>query len=307
MIWRLIAILATILTYLSCSAGVCLAQTSVVSGTIEFGDLPPGVEQRPTLGASNEETATFLSSQPSLTLGPGAQLRVALPTRKGVKRVISLNKLELSRGSQIIVEGNVEIYALEIASDGGEVVARDAKSLWTAAPDGTDGQPGISGGTILIYGSLASNDILHVNLKGQDGQPGGKGTRGPRGAEGTRGANAADHLFDCAHSGGNGGRGESGVRGGPGGAGGAGGNGGQLVLSGPIASQRVQVDFSALGGAGGVGGAGGEGGAGGPGGQGGHGSVHCGGGRAGPDGPSGQSGPDGADGPDGAPGGISAA
>jgi hypothetical protein len=283
--------------------GADSTSTAVYKKDLTIADLPRGVEQRVPPGASKEEFHNLLGRQPKIVID-GATLSITAPPQ-GSSRTLTLSRLELLHGAKIVTNGvNLEIDAELFVSDGGEIVSFYPNTNPTSVPQGANGASGFSAGTLVLDGTMNGNDILRISLIGQDGQAGGHGMTGSTGVSGTRGDNGADHLFDCAHGGGNGGNGAQGGKGGQGGAGGAGGNGGRLILRDGIASQRVQVDFSAEGGKGGKGGPPGNGGPGGPGGPGGSGTTYCRGGQPGSSGPVGPAGEFGPDGPFGQRGGT---
>jgi hypothetical protein len=283
------------------------AKASVFDKDLTFESLPPGIDMRILPGTSKAEVRAMLLRQPSIIID-GATLTIT-PPKVGSSRSIAVNSLELRRGAKIVTNGiNLEINALQISSDDGQIVSFDesTRHVPDAAAPGNSGRSGLGAGTLVLNAALRGKDVLIVSLPGQDGQGGGTGLTGPGGAAGPRGDDAADHAFDCGHGGGNGGAGSPGGKGGTGGNGGGGGNGGRLILRGGLASQRAQVDFSAPGAKGGGVGGQGSGGPGGPGGEGGSGSKFCGGGHAGPRGADGPKGDFGNPGSDGQAGSISA-
>jgi hypothetical protein len=273
-----------------------------LKGHVTISDLPSGVEQRPAPGLTRAQIVEELSKKPIVVLD-NAVLELTPPSA-GSSRSLMLNRLELLHGSRIVTNGiNLEIDAQSIVSDGGGIIAFVEQRREPAA-SGNNGAPGLNAGTIVLDTELNHNDLLNIELKGQNGQQGGVGLVGPIGAQGPRGEDGADHLFDCAHGAGNGGNGAKGGVGGTGGVGGPGGSGGKLILRGPITSQRSQIEFTTPGGRGGLGGDGGPGGPGGPPGGGGSGTTYCRGGHPGNPGQLGDKGQPGALGADGVPGAI---
>jgi hypothetical protein len=273
---------------------------------ISIDQLPGELQKTPYPGSSAEDISRIIMRQPNLVL-EGTTLKITAPP-SGSARTLMVKRLELKGNSKIVIETvNLEIFAQTIVSEGGEIISfTDDKTAQTRAPDGSDGLPGRPAGTLALHGELRGSDRLAVRLVGQAGQPGGHGLTGPEGVPGVNGGNSSELFGDCSLNSGNGGNGAPGGPGGQGGRGGAGGSGGHLILGGPIALQRFQIDFEASGGRGGVGGVGGHGGPGGPGGRGGKASALCSPGSPGRDGPAGPQGPNGEPGPDGEPGQISA-
>jgi len=305
--WAAIILTVFLLGFVISIAGISPAQNNevVFKKDVRFSDLPPGIEKRAVPDATPEQIREMLTAQPSIVID-GATLYVTAQSA-GVGRSLAVRNLELRNGGRIVTNGiNLEVSALLVSSDKGEILSfnPEIQHVSGAASDGTSGQSGLSGGTVVLSGALKDNEILTVYLPGQDGQAGGRGLVGPDGAPGARGSNAVDSAFSCAHGGGDGGSGAAGGPGGTGGAGGAGGSGGNVILRRALASQRSQMRISAPGGKGGAGGLPGPGGRGGPGGVGGSGSAFCGGGRAGPVGAGGREGAPGAKGPNGKNGSI---
>lgn len=264
-----------------------------------FDDLPEAARRRLPSSLGNDEYVNALRNAPALMIDGTT---ISLMRNRGAQTyTITASRIEFAHGGRIVTNGlDLVVQSLEIASDGGEIVSfGQGRTNATSAPPGQAGMPGSGGGTVILDSSLSRNDILRVNLGGEDGQAGGPGLAGATGAKGPRGDNGSDHLFDCSHGGGNGGQGSPGGRGGNGGNGGQGGNGGRLILKGKLAAQRAQIEFSAPGGHGGDGGGAGAPGLGGPGGDGGNGSTYCRGGGPGPNGPPGQPGQAGHNGADG--------
>jgi hypothetical protein len=264
-----------------------------------LADFPAEVLQRAPADLNEIQYLEWLKTRPALVLD-GTTVRLGRPGA-AVSLSIRVSRLEFRNSAQIVTYGSdLQISAVTIISENGSIKAFDAAVA--AAPqvkNGVPGQTGLSGGRVVLVGSLSSGSRLTVNLDGQDGGQGGQGRTGQPGGSGSPGDNAADHLLDCAHGGGTGGRGLQGQRGEQGAAGGNGGDGGTLQLNGKIALQIEQINVSYLPGAPGAGGLGGAGGPGGPGGPGGRGSTYCGGGQPGPNG---QAGDFGEHGPPGAPG-----
>jgi hypothetical protein len=277
----------------------------VLRGSLSLSDLPQGVQKRISPQMTREQIANMLRQQPSVTL-QGATLTLQPPADER-SIALAFDRVVLQDGSKVVTNGvNLELVAAQLSSDEGEITAFSAESIVpNPAPQRQDGVAGLNAGTVVLDTTLGPNKLF-VRLNGMPGQPGGPGAPGPTGAPGTRGGDAADHLLDCAHGGGDGGPGAKGGTGGSGGKGGPGGSGGKLILEGPVASQRLLIDFVARGGQGGAGGSGGDGGQGGPGGDGGSGSTYCRGGRAGPTGPLGDPGPLGGPGQPGHDGSITA-
>jgi hypothetical protein len=263
---------------------------------LTLADLPTMSFQAPPVGVA---VGQWQKSQPAivldgstLTIGqPGASLQVTL----------RLSALVLKNGARIVTNGSqLEIDALTFSSSGGQIVSFESHDPESApAGPGLVGRSGNNGGRVLLDGEISGNDVLQIDLFGQNGQSGGAGRPGAAGPAGAAGNNAADHLFDCAHGGGRGYPGGTGQDGETGARGGRGGDGGMLTLKGRIAAQIGQINFSANEGTGGDGGPGGAGGLGGAGGSGGHGSTFCGGGPAGPAGASGRFGSHGPNGENG--------
>ncbi len=269
-----------------------------------FDDLPETARRRLPSSLGNDEYVNALRNAPTLTIDGTT---ISLIRNRGFQTyTITASRIEFAHGGRIETNGlDLVVQALEIASDGGEIISfSQGGANSTSAPPGQAGMPGSGGGTVILDSSLNKNDILRVVLAGEDGQAGGSGLPGAPGAKGTRGDNGSDHLFDCSRGGGNGGQGSPGGPGGNGGNGGQGGNGGRLILKGRLAAQRAQIEFSAPGGHGGNGGGPGAFGQGGPGGDGGNGSTYCRGGGPGPNGPPGQPGQAGHSGAEGLAGQI---
>jgi hypothetical protein len=279
----------------------------VYTRDLTIDDLPEGLEKRFTPSTQREELEKSLASQPTLVLD-GATLNIT-PPKEGshLSRSIAVKSIEFLHQGKIVTNGwSVEIYALSIRSDGGEIVSfAPNKAKLFPADVGSNGRSGLDGGAVILFSKLRDNDTLKVTLAGEAGQQGGGGSPGSPGAPGTKGEDASWGLFGCNHGGGGGGPGSQGGQGGNGGKGGNGGNGGNLILRGGLAQQRLQIIFSAPGGPAGLGGEGGIGGAGGQGGLGGNGGGPCGGGPRGSGGPSGAPGNHGDDGAEGRPGNIS--
>jgi hypothetical protein len=280
----------------------------VYTRDLTIDDLPEGLEKRFTPSTPRDELEKSLASQPTLVLD-GATLNIT-PPKEGshLSRSIAVKSIEFLHQGKIVTNGwSVEIYALSIRSDGGEIVSFAAnKAKIPPADVGSNGRSGRDGGAVILFSKLSGNGTFKVTLAGEEGQQGGVGSPGSPGQTGTKGEDASWGLVGCNHGGGGGGLGSPGGQGGNGGKGGNGGNGGNLILRGGLAEQRLQVSFSAPGGRAGVGGEGGVGGAGGEGGLGGNGGGPCGGGPRGSNGPKGAPGNHGDDGADGRPGNISA-
>jgi hypothetical protein len=265
--------------------------SAAVNAPVSVADLPKGVDKVPSPGMSNEQRVEFLNQQPDLILD---HQTLRLTDASHFPNIfLTVNHLKLLHGATIVTNGaSLQITAATVESDGGVIVSFE-EAVRPFAAVGLDGETGHDGGTVVIDSALQANQVLHVNLRGQDGQNGGPGLSGPSGVMGPRGESGADHILDCAHGAGNGGPGSKGGPGGNGGAGGRGGSGGKLILRGSIVAQRFQLDFLAPPGKGGSGGAGGLGGPGGAGGPGGSGTTYC---RSASQGPSGLPGDSGAPG-----------
>lgn len=269
-----------------------IANAISIKDVAEFNDLPEVIRTRPSQSLDDRKKREFIKAKPDLVLD-GAILKIN-PSKIGPLQSLTVNRLELKNGSKILLNGaNLELVTGEIASDSRSGIVSFLEESRPPAIQGSNGEPGLNAGTLIIEGKINANDTLKISLNGQNGQEGGVGFPGPKGAKGRNGDNGADHLFDCARGGGDGGVGARGGNGGEGGNGGDGGDGGRLILRGDIVSQRMRILFEGKPGIGGKEGSGGSRGAGGDGGDGGRATFYCGGGRHGAPGPMGDPGPDG--------------
>ncbi len=188
---------------------------------------------------------------------------------------LAVNKLELHQ-SRIILNGyRLTVKAIEIISDGGQILSFVDRK---AKPGPSAGQPGFNGlssGNLNLTADILRG-VLTVDLRGQDGGDGATGSQGPPGARGLNGSPGVSGVFGCQSGGGNGGDGAQGGKGGPGGNGGDGGNGGNLVVKIKRIAEGKGVNPLLDGGAGGQPGRGGPGGPPGQGGDGGGGNGFCG-------------------------------
>jgi hypothetical protein len=204
-------------------------------------DLVGAILRRLPRSLSKDAAERFLSKQPELILD-GGTLNIT-PPELGWVQYLTVSRLVLRNGAHIYTHGiNLQITAILIVSDPLSAIVSFLPSTPVVAEPGFNGKPGLRAGSVDINGQLEEGSSLNVTLNGQPGQGGGPGLSADEKVPKHYASQPSREHVGCSSTLFGGGRG------------GSGGDGGLLTLRGPIALQRLQINFVAVGGPGGPGG-----------------------------------------------------